>query len=120
MTSKPTIVIFRQTLNVTWKRWEAPKRLTTIEEITVDDGSISTKEVWRRIDNVDTLIDSKHGIGLALWRLEKRMNALRDKEKRLIWKATISDRKRTTIGKNTYSVWTLTCARRKYDMSGAN
>jgi len=116
---KPTTVIFRQTLNVTWKRWEVPKRLTAIEK-TTDEGTGAAKEVWRKIDNADTLISKKHGIGMALWRLEDRMSKLKDKQGRLIWKASMSGRKRTTVGRNTYSVWTLTCARRKHDLSGAD
>jgi len=118
MTTKPNTVTFRQTLNVTWKRWEVPKRLLPITETTEDKST--DKEVWRKIDNADSLITKKDGIGLALWRLKDRMSKLRDSRDRFIWKASMSARKRTTIGKNTYSVWTLTCTRRKHDMSGAD
>ncbi len=118
MTTKPNVVTFRQTLNVTWKRWEAPKRLLPITETV--EGESTEKEVWRKIGNVHALITKKDGIAMALWRLKIRMSKFKDEQDRLIWNATMSARKRTTIGKNTYSVWTLTCTRRKYDMSGAD
>ena len=116
--NKPKEVVFRQTLNVTWKRWETPKRLTEIEETNIETGRSVKKQMWRVIDNPEQLLTKKDGISMALWRLQSIMNKVRDVEKRLIWKTVVSKKKRVTIGKNTYSVWTLTCTRIKRDMSG--
>lgn len=118
LVNKPGEVIFRQTLNVTWKRWETPKRLTEIEETDIEADKSVKKQVWRVIDNPGQLLTTKDGIGMGLWRLQKIMNRVRDMEKRLIWKTVMSKRKRITLGKNTYSIWTLTCTRIKRDMSG--
>ncbi|KKM13276.1 hypothetical protein LCGC14_1717930 [marine sediment metagenome] len=118
LVNKPEEVIFRQTLNVTWKRWQIPKRLTLIEEFDVGLGETVRKEIWRKITNIDSLITPIHGIGLALWQLQKKMAAIRDEHQRYVWKTAISPRKRVTISKHTYSIWTLTCTRIKRDMSG--
>lgn len=116
--NKPEEIVFRQTFNVTWKRWEAPKRLTPIKELNTKTVRVDRKEVWRRVDNVDNLINKKNGIGMALWRLQNIMNKLCDTKRRVIWKTVMSERKRVTIGSNLYSIWTLTCTRIKRDMSG--
>jgi len=112
-------VIFKQTLNVTWKRWDVPKRRTLIEETNTATGNTATKEVWRRINNVDTLVSKKIGIAGALRRMERQMSNIRDAQDRCVWKVTMSDRKRTTVNGHTYSTWMLTCTHRKYDISGA-
>lgn len=109
LANKPREIVFRQTFNVTWKRWEVPKRHVLTE---------AGKTVWRRVDNVDNLINKKNGIGMALWRLQNVMDKIRDAEEKFIWKTVMSERKRVTIGKNLYSIWTLTCTRIKRDMSG--
>ncbi len=111
-------VIFRQTLNVTWKRWDTPKRLMDIVETDSATGKTVKKQVWRVITDPDELITKQLGIGLAIWRLKQKIDEMRDVEKRLVWETTMSDKKRITIRKNTYSVWTLTCKRIKRDMSG--
>jgi len=116
--NKPKEVIFRQTLNVTWKRWESPKRLMEIEETDIGTGKAVKKQVWRVIDNPERLLTKKDGIAMGLWRLQKIMNKVRDIEKRAIWQTVMSKRKRVTIRNNTYSVWTLTCTRVKRDISG--
>ena len=116
--NKPKEVVFRQTLNVTWKRWETPKRLAEIEETDIETGKSVKKQVWRVIDNPGQLLTTKDGIAMALWRLQKIMNKVQDIEKHLIWKTVMSKRKRVTIRGNTYSVWTLTCKRIRRDMSG--
>lgn len=106
--NKPKEVIFRQTLNVSWKRWDVPKRL---------DPS-NGKKAWKVVDNLNNLITKKDGIGMALWRLQKVMKAVRDTENRVIWRTTMSERKRVTIKGSAFSIWTLTCTRIKRDMSG--
>ena len=116
--NKPKEVVFRQTLNVTWKRWETPKRLTEIEETNIETGRSVKKQMWRVIDNPEQLLTKKDGISMALWRLQSIMNKVQDIEKHLIWKTVMSKRKRVTIRGNTYSVWTLTCIRINRDMSG--
>ncbi len=115
--NKPREVIFRQTLNVTWKRWDTPKRLTEIEETNTRTGRVVKKRVWRVITDPETLITRKDGISMALWRLKRIMNTVHDIRGRAIWK-TVMDRKQVTIRRNIYSVWTLTCKRIKRDMSG--
>jgi len=116
--NKPEEVIFRQTLNVTWKRWDTPKKLTEIEETNTETGKAVKKEVWRVITDPERLLTKKDGIAMALWRLQKIMNKVQDIENRIIWKTVMSKRKRVTIRGNTYSVWTLTCSRIRRDMSG--
>ncbi len=103
--NKPKKVTFRQTLNVTWKQWELPKRL---------DG----KDIWVIVDNLNALITKQDGIGMALWRLQVIMDGIKDNHNKPIWKTKLSKRKRVTIDKNLFSVWTLTCTRVKRDMSG--
>ncbi|KKL92008.1 hypothetical protein LCGC14_1889000 [marine sediment metagenome] len=116
--NKPKEVVFRQTLNVTWKRWETPKRLTEITETNTETGKVVNKQGWRVIDDPERLITKKDGIAMALWRLQGIMDKVQDEEKRLIWETVMSNRERVTVRGNTYSVWTLTCKRIKRDMSG--
>ncbi len=119
LVNKPLEVVFRQTFNVTWKRWEVPKRRTATEKPGPVAGSVTVGDIWRRIDNVERIITPRDGINMAIWRLQKAMDRFRDTDGQLVWKTSMSKRHRMTIKKITYSVWTLTCTRIKRDLSGA-
>jgi hypothetical protein len=106
--NKPKEVVFRQTLDVTRKRWDVPKRL---------DPS-NGRRAWKVVNNLSHLMTKRNGISMALWRLQKIMKAVRDTEERLIWKTVMSKRKRVVIKGSTLSTWTLTCTRIRRDMSG--
>jgi len=104
--NKVGTIEFRQTLNMFSKNWSTPKKLT-------EDGK------WITIDNLDRVVDKKHGYGMAIWRLERAMAKVMDSENRYIWRCTKVTKSRKTVGKNEYGIYHFICNRRKYDISGA-
>jgi hypothetical protein len=111
-------LVYRQSLNVTWKRWNVPKKLEISYETSSPGGKVIRKEVWRSIKNIDDLITKKDGIQFAIWRLQRSMDKLRNAHNQLVWETSMSKKQRFTIQGKVYSVWTLKCKLRKYDISG--
>ncbi len=117
--NKEHVLKFRQTFNVTYKRWGIPKRLVAVEEIDTLTGVVTKKEVWRKITGLDRLITKRDGISYALWRLQKQMNAVTVsfggcgvwESKKIIKVASKTDDLQ-------YSIFYLTLTRIKRDMYG--
>jgi hypothetical protein len=100
----PQVAEFRQTLNVYTKQWTIPKRRVTR----------AGKDVWRNIDNVDSVITKSRGIECALWRLRWKILTKKDENKKQKWNCTEIIKAKRGI----YSVFYFKCTRMHHSISG--
>lgn len=100
----PQAAEFRQTLNVYTKQWTIPKRRVT------RDG----KNVWRNIDNLDSVVTRSRGIECALWRLRWKILKEKDGTGKLKWKCT----EIVKVKKGVYDVFYFKCTRMHHSISG--